>query len=72
MTRRVSQTNTRDRAVTRTCSLLGTGLRDSVENLTESRRQGLGAVAGGAERGTSWPELTGRVEAASSGRMLFL
>lgn len=73
MTRSVSQVHFRERAMLRTCSLPGTGLRDWGETLTENCKQDLGAVAGGAEGDTSWPELTGRrVEATSSGRMLFL
>lgn len=61
------------RAMARPCPPPGTGLREQGETLAENCKPDLEAVAGGAERDTSWPELMGkRVEAASSGRMLFL
>lgn len=50
----------------------GTGLRDQGGTLAENCKRDLEAMAGGAERDASWPELKGkRVEAARSGRMLF-
>lgn len=65
MTRRASQVNISGRAMLRTCGLPGMGLSYWGETLTENCKHGLEAVAGAAERATSWPELT-RKESGSS------
>ena len=48
MTRTASAMNVKERATWRTCSLLGTGLRDRAGNVTENFTGGLVALEGGA------------------------
>ena len=73
MTRQVRHVHFREEPCRGLAFPPGTGLRDREGTLAENCKRDLEAMAGGAERDASWPELKGkRVEAARSGRMLFL